>query len=68
MEQIQSQIEAQEKISKIVKLRQEQISELKLYFDWNNNKLYKDITRLGPNLQKFENLFTKFEYRKISFH
>ena len=68
MEQIQSQIEAQEKISKIVKLRQEQISELKLYFDWNNNKLYKDITRLGPNLQKFENIFTKFEYRKISFH
>ena len=63
MEQIQSQIEAQEKINKIVKLRQEQISELKLYFDWNNNKLYKDITRLGPNLQKFENLFTKFEYR-----
>ena len=33
MEKIQSQIEAQEKISKIVKLRQEQISELKLYFD-----------------------------------
>ena len=63
MDQISLQIEAQEKISRIVKIRQEQISELKLYFDCNNNKFYKDITRLGPNLQKFENLFTKYEYR-----
>ena len=63
MDQISEQIEAQDKISKIVKFRQQQISELKLYFDWNNNKFYKDITKLGPNLQKFENLFTKYEYR-----
>ena len=63
MDQISEQIEAQEKISRIVKLRQEQISELKLYYDSNNNKFYKDITKLGKNLQKFENLFTKYEYR-----
>ena len=63
MDQISEQIEVQEKISRIVKLRQEQISELKLYYDSNNNKFYKDITKLGKNLQKFENLFTKYEYR-----
>ena len=63
MEQISDQIDSQEKISKIVKIRQEQISELKLYFDYNNNKYYKDITRMGPNLHKFDNLFTKYEYR-----
>ena len=63
MDQFSEQIEAQEKISRIVKLRQEQISELKLYYDSNNNKFYKDITRLGKNLQRFENLFTKYEYR-----
>ena len=63
MDQISEQIEAQEKISRLVKLRQEQISELKLYFDLSNHKFYKDITRFGPNLQKFENLFTKYEYR-----
>ncbi len=49
MDQISEQIEIQEKISRIVKLRQEQISELKLYFDLSNHKFYKDI---GPNLQK----------------
>lgn len=63
MDQFSEQIEAQEKISRIVKIRQEQISELKLYYDSNNNKFYKDITRLGKNLQRFENLFTKYEYR-----
>ena len=63
MEQISEQIKVQDKISKLVKLRQEQISELKLYFDSNNNKYYKEVIRLGPNLQKFENLFTKYEYR-----
>lgn len=63
MDKIDEQIEAQEKITKIVQKRHEQISELKLYYDSNNNKFYKDITRLGKNLQKFENLFTKYEYR-----
>jgi hypothetical protein len=63
MDQISLQIEAREKISKIVISGQEKISELKLYFDSNNNKYYKEVIRLGPNLQKFENLFTKYEYR-----
>ena len=59
MDQISEQIEIQEKISRIVKLRQEQISELNLYFDLSNHKFYKDIR---PNLQKFENLFSKYKY------
>ena len=63
MDQISLQIEAREKISKIVISGQEKISELKLYFDSNNSKYYKEVIRLGPNLQKFENLFTKYEYR-----
>ena len=63
MDQLFDQIEAQEKISRIVKYRQEQISQLKLYFDSSNNKFYKDIVKFGSNLQKFENLFSKYEYR-----
>lgn len=63
MDQLSDQIEAQEKISRLVKYRQDQISQLKLYFDCNNNKFYKDITKLASNLQKFENLFTKYDYR-----
>ena len=64
MDQLSDQIETQEKISRLIKIRQEQISEIKLYFDSNNNKFYKDITRLGQNLQKFDNLFSKYEYRQ----
>ena len=63
MDQLSDQIETQENINRIVRLRQEQISELKLYYDSNNQKYYKDITKLGQNLHKFENLFTKYEYR-----
>ena len=63
MDQLADQIEAQEKISRIVKLRQEQISEIKLFFDKNTLKFYKDIAKIGPNLQKFENIFSKYDYR-----
>ena len=54
MEQIQSQIEAQEKINKIVKQRQEQISELKLYFDLtitNYTKISPDWVQIYKNLK-----------------
>ena len=61
--QLTAQMEAQNKISKIVKARHEQLSELKLYFDINNKKFYKDVTQFGPNLQKFEILFRKYDYR-----
>ena len=64
MDQLADQIEAQEKISRIVKLRQEQISEIKLFFDKNTLKFYKDIAKIGPNLQKFENIFSKYDYRQ----
>lgn len=63
MEQISEQIKVQDKISRLVKLRQEQISELKLYFDSNNAKYYKDIVKLGPNLSKFESMLTKYQLR-----
>ena len=63
MEQISEQIKVQDKISRLVKLRQEQISELKLYFDSNNAKYYKDIVKLGQNLSKFESMLTKYQLR-----
>ena len=63
MEQISEQIKAKDKISKLVNLRQEQISELKFYFDSNNNKYYKDIVKFGHNLNKFELMLTKYQLR-----
>ena len=61
--QLNKQIEMQNKISNIVKNRQEQITELKRYFDVNNKKLYKEIILFGNNLSNFEELFNKGEYR-----
>ena len=63
MEQISEQIKIQDKISKLVKIRQEQISELKLYYDSNNTKYYKDIVKFGPNLSKFETMLKKYQLR-----
>ena len=63
MEQISEQIKVQDKISKLVKIRQEQISELKLYYDANNTKYYKDIVKFGNNLSKFETMLTKYQLR-----
>ena len=63
MDKISGQIEAQEKITKIVQKRHEQISEIKLNYDYNNQQFYKGIARLGQNLEKFEKIFTKDEYQ-----
>ena len=63
MDKISREIDSQEKITKIVQKRHEQISEIKLYFDWNNQQLYKGIARLGQNLEKFEKIYTKNEYQ-----
>jgi len=63
MDKISGQIEAQEKITKIVQKRHEQISEIKLNYDYNNQQFYKGISRLGQNLEKFEHIFTKDEYQ-----
>src|SRR5688572_7836328 len=63
-ESVNKQIENQNKISAMVKERQIQISELKLYFDYKNKKLYKDIICISANLQYFEELFNnKSEFR-----
>lgn len=62
-EQLNTQIEMQNKISALVKQRQEQITELKMYFDTKNSKKYKEIALLGKNLNKFEEVFKKGEYR-----
>ena len=63
MDNILGKIEVQEKISKIVQQRHEQISEIKLYFDWNNQKFFKGIVKFGQNLKKFETILTKNEYK-----
>ena len=62
-EQLNTQIEMQNKISALVKQRQEQITELKMYYDPTNIKKYKEIALLGRNLSKFDEIFTKGEYR-----
>ncbi len=62
MDKILDEEEVQEKILKIVQKRHEKISEIKIYFDWNNKELYKGITPLGENLQKFETIYNKKEY------
>ena len=63
MDKISGEIEAQEKIAKMVQKRHEQISEIKLYYDYNNQQFYKGITRLGENLEKFEKIYSKDEYQ-----
>ena len=62
MEKI-SEFDSQEKITKIVQKRHEQISEIKLYYDWNNQQSYKGVVRLGQNLEKFEKIFNRNEYQ-----
>ena len=47
MDKILDEEEVQEKITKIVQKRHEQISEIKIYFNWNNKELYKGITPWG---------------------
>jgi hypothetical protein len=49
-------IDVQNRISNLVRERQIQISELKIYFDKNNKKLYKDIVLL--NLFFFDEIFS----------
>ena len=56
------EMETQEKIAKIVQKRHEQLSEIKLNFDWNNQQSYKGIAHFGKNLEKLEKLFPKKEY------
>ena len=63
MEKIEDEIVVQEKITEIVLKRHEQISEIKLYFDRNNQQFYKGIARLGQNLEKFGIIYTKDEYK-----
>ena len=63
MEKIEEQIEVQEKITKIVLKRHEQISEIKQNFDKNNHHFYKSIACLGQNLAKFDIIYSKDEYK-----
>ena len=63
MEKIEDQIDVQAKITKIVLKRHEQISEIKLNFDKNNQQFYHGIARLGQNLEQFENIYSKEEYK-----
>ena len=58
------ELDAQEKISKIVQKRHTQISEIKMYYDKKNKQPYRNIVQLGMNLTKFEIIFTKEDYKK----
>jgi hypothetical protein len=60
---IKTQIEIQNKIQTLVKERQLQLSELKLYFDSSNKKLYKDVILLSDNLKGLEDVLGKAQYR-----
>ncbi len=62
-QQINQQIEMQNKISNIVKIRQEQITELKYFYDYKNKKLYKEIILIGNNLNLFDKIFMKGDYK-----
>jgi hypothetical protein len=56
------EMEVQNKITNLVRERQIQISELKIYYDKNNKKLYKDIILI--NLLYFDEIFmNKNDYR-----
>ena len=63
MEKISGEMDSQEKITKIVQKRHEQISEIKIHFDYNNQQFYQGKAHLGKNLEKFEKIFTKEEYQ-----
>ena len=55
-EQLNTQIEMQNKISALVKQRQEQITELKMYYDPTNIKKYKELhclEEIYQNLMKY---------------
>lgn len=51
----------QEKLTNVMKERQIQLSELKTYYDKNNDKFYKDIIKLSVN--KFEDIIPKTELK-----
>jgi hypothetical protein len=61
MDEINKQIDVQNKFMSIVKERQSQICDLKKYFDRKNESLYKDMILLDLNL--FEEIFNRHEYR-----
>jgi len=63
MEDLSKQLELQNKIMSLVKDRQVQITEIKLYFDKSNTtKLYKDIIKISKEI--FEEMYNKTEYRQ----
>ena len=63
MEDLSKQLELQNKIMSIVKDRQVQLTEIKMYVDKKNEtKLYKDIVKINKEL--FEEMYNKSEYRQ----
>jgi hypothetical protein len=61
MDEINKQIDVQNKYMSMVRERQSQICDLKKFFDYKNKALYKDMILLNLNL--FEEIFTRHEYR-----
>lgn len=60
---LNKQIEIQNKISNLVRERQAQITDLKNYYDVNKKILYKDIILISPNLVYLEDVLSKSNYR-----
>jgi hypothetical protein len=58
-----TRIEINNKISSLVKERQSQISELKLYFDEKGRSLYKEIILVNDSLHCLEEVLTRPHYR-----
>ena len=65
-DQLNVQIETQDKITTLVRRRQDQLTTLKSYYDSTcTSKKYKNIIIFGPNLSLFSNLYStsKSEYK-----
>lgn len=62
-DQLNKQIDMQNKITDLVKERQLQLTELKQFFDPKNSKLYKEIVNVSNCLPQFDELFNKYEQR-----
>jgi hypothetical protein len=61
MDEINKQIDVQNKFMSMVRERQTQVCDLKKYFDRKNQSLYKDMILLDLNI--FDEIFNRQEYR-----
>ena len=58
------EFEVQDKISKIVKKRHLQLTEIKTYYDAKNKQPYKNIAQISPNLNILQNIYSKKDIKQ----